>query len=69
VKWVNDNLIECMEWCDLPAIKHDQVGLGAELDVFYPHWGSPITLPNKASLRKIKEVLDNAVADIRSGTV
>lgn len=57
LKWVNDNLVECMEWNDLDAIKHDQVGLGAELDVFYPSWADPITLPNRASLKEIQEVL------------
>lgn len=36
VKWVNDNLIECMSWQDLPELQHDVVKLGAELDIFYP---------------------------------
>jgi DNA polymerase-1 len=57
LKWVNDNLIECMEWCDLDAIKHDKIKLGAELEVYYPNWAYPITVPNKATLNQIKKIL------------
>ncbi|MFC0819747.1 hypothetical protein [Moraxella marmotae] len=46
VKWVNDNLIDCMQWQDLPEIAHDTVKLGAELDIFYPDWSHEITLAN-----------------------
>lgn len=57
VKWVNDNLIECMQWQELPEIKHDTVKLSAELDLFYPTWADEITLPNKASRKQIKEIV------------
>ena len=53
VKWVNDNLIECMSWQDLPELQHDIVKLGAELDLFYPHWNAPITLKNNISIEEI----------------
>lgn len=53
IKWVNDNLIECMAWNELPELQHDEIKLGSELDLFYPNWGEAITLPNKAS----KEVI------------
>jgi len=53
--WVNTNLIECMEWQNLPEIQHDQVKLGAELDLF-PDWSKPITLPNKATKEEILEI-------------
>ena len=58
VKFVNDNLIECMEWNDDPAIYHPQVGLGGELEIFYPTWADPIGVKNKASLEDITEILD-----------
>jgi len=58
VKWVNDHLIKWMEWCDLDPIRHDTVGLGAELEVFHPDWSNPIVLPNYASLKQIKETLN-----------
>jgi DNA polymerase-1 len=48
VEWANRNLIECMQWQDLPEIQHPTVKLGAALDIFWPSWANAITLPNKA---------------------
>lgn len=61
IKWVNDNLIECMEWQDLPEIQHDQVKLGAELDLYYPTWNDTLTLPNKISQSTIVQRVDNYI--------
>jgi DNA polymerase-1 len=58
LKWVNDNLVECMEWCELPAIKHDEVGLGSELEVYWPTWADPIPIPNRISLTDLRKHLD-----------
>jgi DNA polymerase-1 len=63
LKWVNDNLIECMEWNELPEIQHPEVKLGAELDVFYPTWADPITLPNRISAKEIQKILKEATND------
>ena len=46
ITWVNNNLIAEMEWQELPEIQHDQVKLGAELDLFPYGWHKSITLPN-----------------------
>jgi DNA polymerase-1 len=62
LKFVNDNLIECMEWQDDPAIAHDTVKLGAELCVHYPTWADEISMPNKSSLEDITEISD-AITD------
>ena len=56
VEWVNKVLIEEMSWQELPEIQHPEVKLGAELDIFYPDWSKPITLPNNATGDKIKEI-------------
>lgn len=48
VEWVNNNLIQEMRWQELPEIQHDQVKLGAALDIFWPDWAHPVTLPNDA---------------------
>ena len=59
IKWVNDNLIECMEWQELPEIMHDEVKLGAELDIHYPNWSHALTLQNRLSCEEIiKSVTD-----------
>ncbi len=57
LKWMNDHLIECMEWADLDPIKHDHVGLGSQLEVYWPDWSNPIKIPNRASLTRIKTAL------------
>jgi len=56
VHWFNENLVPCMEWQNLPEIKHDQVKLGGEVDVHYKHWGQPITLKNGANMQEILTV-------------
>lgn len=53
VKWVNDNLIDCMNWQELPEIQHDQIKLEAELGVFYPDWSNEVTLKNHISVNDI----------------
>ena len=62
LKWVNDNLIECMEWQELPEIQHSQVKLGAELDIYYPSWKDVLTLPNNQTkeqlIKQVKEYKD-----------
>ena len=56
LEWINNNLIECMSWNDLPEIQHELVKLGAELDVFYPSWKTSITIPNNASIEEIIQI-------------
>lgn len=53
VKWVNDNLIDCMAWQELEEIKHDKIHLSSELSIFYPTWANEITLKNNISLQDI----------------
>ena len=60
VKWFNDNLIECMEWQDLPELKHDKVKLGGTCEIYYPDWANPIKLPNGASKTEIDYICRNA---------
>lgn len=57
VKWVNDNLIDCMSWQELNEIKHDKVKLSAELGLFYPDWSNEITLKNNINRKQIKEIV------------
>lgn len=59
IKWVNDNLIDCMAWQELDEIKHDKVKMEAELDIYYPTWADAITLPNNISKEQIKQIAKN----------
>lgn len=56
VKWHNDNLIECMEWQDLPEIEHPTVKLGGGLELFHPNWAKKVTLPNGCTTQTIKQL-------------
>ena len=44
--WMNKELVECVQWQELPEIQHDTVKLGGELSVFYPSWANEIVIPN-----------------------
>lgn len=56
MEWFNINLIECMEWQELPEIQHDVVKLGGNVEVFYPNWASKYELPNNATRSQILEI-------------
>lgn len=45
ISWFNSVVREEAEWNDHPDIYHDEVGLGGDLDIFYPSWATPLTLP------------------------
>jgi len=57
LKYVNDNLIECMEWNKLTPIQHPTIKLSANLEVYYPDWGNPIPIPNRQSIKQLKTLL------------
>jgi len=63
VEWANRNLIECMQWQELPEIQHDTVKLGAALDLFWPDWAHPITLPNHADQATIRSLCEAVKSD------
>lgn len=54
VEWVNRELIKSMQWQELPEIQHDTVKIGAELDIFWPTWATPLTIPNYADQEGIR---------------
>lgn len=63
VAWVNKHLIEEMQWQELTEIQHPTVKLGAALDLFYPSWAHPITLPNGATEQEIQATCTKALED------
>lgn len=57
VTWLNNNLIECMKWQELPELEHPVVKLGAELDLFIEGWHKPVTLKNNMSEEEVAKAL------------
>jgi len=54
IKWVNDNLIECMAWQKLPEIQHEQIKLSSTLEIYWPNWSVKTSIPNHATKSKMK---------------
>jgi DNA polymerase-1 len=63
VEWVNQELINAMEWQDLPELEHDTVKLGAGLEIFWPTWNDKIAIPNQANQAEIIEVCNAAILE------
>ncbi|WP_347220342.1 hypothetical protein, partial [Chryseobacterium sp.] len=51
--FVNTELIKSMQWQNLPELYHPTVKLGAALDIFWPAWNNPITLPVGATKEQL----------------
>lgn len=63
VKYANDNLVEAVEWQNLPEIAHPEVKLGGNLGIFYPDWNTEVTLPNRASEAVIFQTVDDFITE------
>ena len=61
VEFANRAITKAMTWQDLPEIQHDQVKLFANLDLFYPDWAHPITLPETCNADQIHEIVEAAL--------
>lgn len=68
VEWVNRELINEMEWQELPEIQHDKVKIGAALDIFWPSWANPIGLPLKADQQSIRAACSKAIQNLKEKT-
>jgi len=60
VHFANQGITEAMSWQDLPEIWNPQVKLGAQLDLFWPDWAHPITLPETATMEEIINICNKA---------
>jgi len=57
--WFNKNLVECMEWQDLPEIQHPQVKITASVELYYPTWADPFPISKNATKEEIESLLNN----------
>lgn len=60
VEWANKHLPHEMSWQELPEIQHPTVKINAALDLFWPDWAHPITLPFEATQDQLKELCKQA---------
>ena len=60
IKWLNDNLTDCMKWQDDPEISHPGVKLGGDMDILFPDMTNKVTFPNGASVDEIRTLACDA---------
>jgi DNA polymerase-1 len=60
VAFANQAITEAMRWQDLPEIQHPDVKIFANLDLFWPDWSNPITLPETATEQEIINLCEEA---------
>lgn len=63
IEFANRELTKSMSWQELPELEHDEVKIGAEVDIFYPTWAHGITLPRVASGEQIFKIVDKSMYD------
>lgn len=60
---LNELTVKAAKWQDHPVIAHDEVHLSGQLDLFYPDWSHPITLPEDCTeeqlINLVKQSEDN----------
>jgi len=56
LKWLNDNLVDCISWQDADEIRSDDVKLTGNLGIFYPNWANEVELPNYSDYRELLNV-------------
>lgn len=54
---LNELCVKEAYWNDHPDIYHPEVGLGGQLDVFYPDWSNPLTLPETCTKEQLLELV------------
>lgn len=57
VLFMNEHLVNAVNWQDHDDIRHDEVGLGGELSLFWPTWADEMVIPNGATEEKIRELI------------
>ena len=68
VEFANRELIKSMQWQELPEIQHPTVKLGAALDIFWPDWAHPLTIPNNADKDTIIKMCREASNQMKEAT-
>lgn len=62
--WANRELIKAMQWQELPELQHPTVKLGAALDIFWPDWAHPTTIPNGVDEATLQQICHDAKKEL-----
>lgn len=56
IKTLNDLCVKAAGWQEHPDIAHDTVHLHGNLDLFFPNWATPLTLPEECSEEELEQL-------------
>lgn len=56
--WANEHLVKAAQWQEHPDIKHDKVGLGGNLAIYWPNWANEIKIPNDVTEAELLETVE-----------
>src|SRR5690606_32422732 len=56
--WANEHLVKAAQWQEHPDIKHDKVGLGGNLAIYWPNWANEIKIPNNVTEAELLETVE-----------
>lgn len=65
IVWMNEHLVQEVQWQDHPDIYHDQVKLGGELSLFFPSWAEELALPNQLDILSLSSLCELHMDDLR----
>lgn len=61
ILFMNEHLVNAVNWQDHDDIRHPDVGLGGELSLFYPTWAEEMVIPNGATESEIRDILQDHI--------
>ena len=64
MEWANRELTKSMAWQELPELQHPTVKINAALDIFWPSWAEPTTLPVDADKATILALCEATKAEV-----
>lgn len=63
ITWFNKVVTEEARWQNHPDIAHPLVGLEGQLDLFFPNWANPLTLPENLNQEELINLCINHVKE------
>lgn len=63
IHFMNEELVQEVSWQNDPAIWHEEVKIGGELDLFWPSWEKGITLPNHIPQNEISDFVNKTLIE------
>ena len=64
ITWFNKVVTEEARWQNHPDIAHPLVGLEGQLDLYFPSWATPLTLPEKLNQEELINLCINHVKNL-----